>query len=181
MSPSRPVNVAALRGAMITTVFAFIWWLAGAGPIPNPFGAGIIIIGAVFALLVWYLARQRLTRAAGQRRDADRPGLGYWLVVAAEVILIVAAIVIANAIDRPHLIPGAVAVLVGLHFIPLGRMFHRPSYQVVALGMAVIGLATIVLILLGILTWDWWLVIPGIGSALVIWTDAVLAVLYPED
>ena len=68
VSPSRPVNVAALRGAMITTVFAFIWWLAGAGPIPNPFGAGIIIIGAVFALLVWHLARQRLTRATGQRR-----------------------------------------------------------------------------------------------------------------
>lgn len=182
VSLDRPVNVAALRGARIMTVFAFLWWGVGVASIRQPYVQVLSIAGLVFSIALAYRLGQHLQRRAmGLGWGLLRPGPIFWLFVAADVILLVVVIAGANAIGRLHLIPGAIAVLIGLVFIPLGRMFHRPSYQVVALGLSVIGLATIVLILLNILTWEWWLVVPGIGSALVIWTDAVLAVVFPED
>ena len=111
--------------------------------------------------------------------EANRAGSRYWLIVMAELILLVAAFVGLNAIDRPHGLPGVLAMLIGLNFIPLSRLYHRPTYRGVAGGMVAVGLITVVLVLLNSVTWNWWLIIPGIGSALIMWTDAALALLYP--
>jgi hypothetical protein len=64
---------------------------------------------------------------------AINPKLG--VVFAAELIAIALLVVLLNLLHRPTFILPAVAVIVGLHFIPLARLFNAPLFYSTGVAM----------------------------------------------
>jgi len=83
---------------------------------------------------------------SGQRRHARR---GYLLILVAEIV----AMNIAAWALYPHhmnyLVP-AIALVVGLHFFPLGALLRQPHLRIAALAMSAAALASIAALALGL-------------------------------
>ncbi|MGW1336169.1 hypothetical protein ACWD7B_18015 [Streptomyces rubiginosohelvolus] len=127
-------------GVGFLALFGFGWWLLatsafGGAARPIAVGAGCLVtVGLMLA------ARRLLPASAGGPFPADRRrrfnqinGL-QWLVI------IVIAVVCSRA-GVPVLIPPLVALVVGLHFLPLAAVFGQPRLRVPAALLVVAGLA----------------------------------------
>ena len=66
------------------------------------------------------------------------------------------------------MIPAVVCAGVGIHFIPLARLFHVPAYYVTAGALCLIAIATFA-IAPATSTAALWTLLPGIGAALVLY------------
>ena len=81
---------------------------------------------------------------------------------------------ILGATGHARVIPAIVCAGVGVHFIPLGRLFHVPAYYVTASALCLVAVATFV-IAPTTSTAALWTLLPGIGAATVLYaTCAVL-------
>jgi hypothetical protein len=74
----------------------------------------------------------------------------------------------AGAGGHAVVIPAVVSAGVGIHFIPLGRLFHVPVYYVTAAALCLIAVATFA-IAPATSTEALWTLLPGIGAALVLY------------
>lgn len=54
---------------------------------------------------------------------------------------IVLVIIVLNIVHRTGVIAPAIAIIVGLHFFPLARLFQRPSYYATGILGCAIGIA----------------------------------------
>ena len=68
--------------------------------------------------------------------DDARLRRGYWQVVAAEVIAIVAGNVALGLGGHPAYAPAWTLLVVGVHFLPLARMFRIPGLTAAGLVLA---------------------------------------------
>jgi hypothetical protein len=102
-------------------------------------------------------------RAISSRQVARRFG---W-ITGAEGAAILLAVVVLNAVSRPDYIPSVIALIVGLHFFPLAKLFGAPTYYVTGLLGSGIGVA-------GLLIPDPPLrnTIVGLSFGLLLWTTA---------
>ena len=123
--------------ALIIGVAATAWFGWGNAQPPAGWRAGLAagsVLGVAAAIMGgWYARRLRSTGSAMADRRVRR---GYRITVGAEVAVIVAGAVALEAIGRPADLPAWILLVVGVHFIPLGRLF-----RIGALGWA--GLALI--------------------------------------
>ena len=138
-------------GAVIMFLFGVIWFLAGlAGGrfFPVWMRAGLPVVGLVLAAWIVMLA----VRAARVARNAPPPtaeqeaigrtiGRRFGRINGIQGGAIFLAIVALNVVHRPDFIAPAIAVIVGLHFLPLAGLFQRPSYYVTGLLGCAIGVA----------------------------------------
>jgi hypothetical protein len=141
-------------GARILACFGAIWYafadLFASPTIPLALAwavPGVIVL----ALLMRAAARLRaLDRAAfasltwgepetNERRAVDRR---FVLVNLVEFVAIVLAIVAANVLHVPERIPGLVAILVGLHFLPLASLFRVSAYYFTGIAMCAGGVVS---------------------------------------
>ena len=107
-------------------------------------------------------------------RDGKRTGIAFGIVFAVEFILIATAAAILTKLDRPLLIPVVIALIVGLHFFPLARLFHVPVYSIT-------GMLCVVCALVSLLVTDEpvRLLLLGLAIAIVLWGSAgIVLVLY---
>jgi hypothetical protein len=142
-------NPAAVKGraigALIGGFFGSCWMLGAVyfGEITNP--ALLVALALLAAIsVVWPIARLvRVRRLAysingGHRwADVSKP---YWTIV---VIEWGACIVVSNWLSqmgRADLISQAVGLIVGIHFVPLAKIFRAPIYHWTAAAM-VLGVA----------------------------------------
>lgn len=121
--------------AVITATFGSIWlgWGLGVrGGMPAAIWVGYFCAAA--ALMVFAVAGARrgrkMMRALGgswsdfwqKRRKAFR------IVTVLEVVGCVIVVVLANVFRRPDWIALGISLVVGLHFLPLGKIFGAASY-----------------------------------------------------
>jgi len=124
-----------LIGQTVVCGFAAIWAWYGV----SPFSAAGWLIPVVIApslvipLLAWLRPRAEDAEAAAGS------GQSFFIVVALEGAATFLAVNLAANLGHPQLEMPAVALVVGLHFLPLARIFRRPAY--VATGLALCGLA----------------------------------------
>jgi hypothetical protein len=134
-----------LFGSMIGVVFGVVFFVANAGPFGTPGSIIVRVIGIVIglALLIRIVqARRRITVTP----DALGFGRGYWFVVLGEVVLLFAGVLVINRVlDHPEASVAWVAVVVGVHFIVLARVWRESLFTVLGVVMTVLGLAGIVL------------------------------------
>jgi len=90
------------------------------------------------------------------------------LVVAAEAAAIFAAVIILVRSDHADWIPATVCAAVGLHFVPLARLFRLPIYYATAAGLCLVAVTTMLLGAAGA-AGSLWQLLPGFGAALVLW------------
>ncbi|APS21066.1 hypothetical protein TK78_20650 [Streptomyces sp. Tue 6075] len=127
-------------GVGFLALFGLGWWLLATSALGG--AARLIAVGAGCLVTVGLMlaARRLLPASAGAPFPADRRrrfnqinGL-QWLVI------IVIAVVCSRA-GVPVLIPPLVALVVGLHFLPLAAVFGQPRLRVPAALLVAAGLA----------------------------------------
>lgn len=149
-------------GFFIGSGFALAFVLANAGP-PLPPSVGLALRGLAVAALVavlvlcGVLARRPapvVEGAEGGSEPAFRFGPFYGIVVLVEVVLIFGGIQVLRLLDAPWQANVAwIALVVGLHFLPLAWYWRMRQILVIALYSSATGAAGLVLVLVGIAEW----------------------------
>ena len=127
-------------GAIIVmSAFAAIWWMIGAAQSGRGslmmYAVGILISGLMVAL-DW----RRGGRSA-VREERKRRGRLIGTASAVEGASIFAAVIVLVNLGRRDLIAPAVAIIVGLHFLPLAHWLPAPIYYVTAALLVTVGMA----------------------------------------
>ncbi len=144
MDPSQHMRdlVGAGRGALIGAMFGAGWlgWGLGnakafnglTGPLFG-FTTVFLLACSVYAVRKGRRLREQYPAANGPERKTIRNR--FLLVVLVEAVATAFASILANRLHRPDLATDWCALIVGLHFLPLARIFHAPRYNVLALLM----------------------------------------------
>ena len=177
MNPvTRRANV--LRGARTTSVFGLIWWFAGFGTLPAPaVGIPLLILGIALTAAIQVFARRQLGELDRVQPPPPGQNAAYLRIVLTEFALIAAAVVLCNLLDLSDLIPSLVVIIVGLHFVPLARLYRQLRWNVLAAVMTAIGLVVLPLAYAGVLSGNAWLTVPAVGAGLALFADAAHAVV----
>jgi hypothetical protein len=165
-------------GAFVLTFFGAFWASEALTNWPQtpPWAYGVLGVPAValtlFAILRFINVAKLPEAVDGDQaaRGGKRTGIAFGVVVAAEFILIAAASVIFGKLGWPLLIPVAIALIVGLHFFPLARLFHVPVYSVTGLLCVVSSLASLLVADEAVR-----LLLLGLAIAIILWGSAGVA------
>lgn len=168
------VGPAGLRraGAVITGLFGLAWALAASGSLEAEAATAVRL--AALAITVLAVGVALLPPATGQDRVRRVPG--DWGRRCNQVGMVQAAAILVAAValgrvDRPTLIPAAVCLVVGLHFLPLARLFDQPQFRWTGAGMCLVAGVAGSLHLSGRSTVAG--VVAGGGAAVVLWTTSL--------
>lgn len=129
-------------GALVLTIGGLVWWIAGATQLATyPL---VIALGLIAAIpLLWY---GRKLPDDGERELFHRNVRRYNLLNLGQLAAIVAVVLVCGPlVGVPWLIPGLIAIVMGIHFLPLGRWFAQPSYARMGLAVIVIGIVGLML------------------------------------
>jgi hypothetical protein len=121
------------RGALIRSFFgsASMYWAVVLSGHPTPLWFSIVTVLTV-GLIAWAILRVRATRnlpSSAAELDHWRAFRKfYWLDVGLEYGLISVAVLILARFGRFDLVPQALGVIVGLHYLPLGKILRAQQY-----------------------------------------------------
>jgi hypothetical protein len=158
----------AMRGGIwVLNIMAAIWGVAGVLIDHRPAWLAIFPILISLALLAW---SSRQPVGTGNPVEGDHVGRIVGIATGIEgVAIFVVANVLLN-LHQPTLIMPAIAIIVGLHFIPLARWIPVPLYYRTGIALVVVGLAAT------LVPSDERAITTGMASALVLWLSGVLLV-----
>ncbi len=155
------------NGVTICAFFGFGWFIGGAGVLGDgpAYWIGLAAAAAVSIALVAAVPKV----ASGRARPRELPkdwAKRYGIWIGFEVVLIALAVLVLRALDLADFLPGAIAVIVGVHFIPLAPAFDEPMYRwtgyaVIAAGAAGVAAGTGGVVLAG--------AVAGFGCAAALW------------
>ncbi|MEO3873613.1 hypothetical protein ABGB18_32785 [Nonomuraea sp. B12E4] len=168
-----------MTGLLIGALFGAIFVIANAHDPLNP--ATVTIARAVAALaLCGVVVLGRRGRAAGQARPAAERGRrnmfgrGYWVVVAAEAVLLFGGIALLRAWGQADEANVAwIAVIVGVHFIVLAPVWRQPSIAVPGVILALLGVAGLVMAQTSAVAWT--PVVAGVLSGVTLLVSCIAA------
>ncbi|MGW0991646.1 DUF7010 family protein [Streptomyces sp. NPDC002486] len=96
---------------------------------------------------------------------------GVGIVNTVELVAVFAVIAASNAADRPEVVPAGIALVVGLHFFPLARLYDQWQYRWTASLLTAVAVAGFVLVAAGFAD-ETVRVVVGVGSAAVLWASS---------
>lgn len=136
--------------AIITTTFGFMWLGWGFGVLrglPVVIWMGYFSVAAAlmaFAVTAVRRGRRMMKAQGGSRSDFwQKRRQAFGIVTVLEVVGCVIVVVLANVFRRPDWIAIGISFVVGLHFLPLGRIFESASYYWVGAVIVVWDILTI--------------------------------------
>jgi Family of unknown function (DUF7010) len=185
-------SVSALRAAIkgrtsavyFLAFFGAAWWAWGLAGIQGIFPGETAAFFIVLALAPIILlsggillsrAADRLPRDTAPARK--RPGRAFGLVFGLEIVIIALSIFLLNVLHHPEFRLPFVAIVVGVHFLPLARIFNVRLYYVVGvllvLASVAVMLAVPVSTMIGIRSaWD---ALVGSICAVILWLTGIYA------
>jgi hypothetical protein len=127
---------------MVVTFFGTIWWLLALRFSKfTTLRVMAILVGVVILVLAAVYCGHRPSDATGSRGDPEPDWRSFTIVVAVEWIAIIVAVVVPRLLKRRDLIISLIALIVGLHFLPLVGVFSMREFYLPAAGMTVAALA----------------------------------------
>src|SRR5262245_37843045 len=130
----------AANAVIIEAFFALAWFSWGQERPPG-WESIVLTVGAILAVLVMVGGVVMARRARHEPSPLAAPGAGrrYGIIVGTEFASIGAGAAILGATGQAEFIAAWVCLVVGVHFVPLDRVF--PGIGLVALGAAVVCVA----------------------------------------
>lgn len=137
-------------------VFTTAWCANTLSTWPGVLGTAVFTAG-VLASAWFVITAVRLARVRGrastamtpeEQRSQKRAGAAFGWVFTAEAVVIVVAAGVLGRLGRPDLVLPAVALVVGLHFYPMARIFRRRIDTWLATALSAVGLAGLGVLLL---------------------------------
>ena len=136
-NPAAMAGVVFGRGiaAIITTGFGFMWLGWGLSVFPAlPPAIWVVDVTVAVVLMAFAVTAVRRGRKMMKARGAPRDDFwqtrrkAFGIVTLLEVLGCIIVVVLANLYQRPDWIAVGISLVVGLHFLPLGRIFGVASY-----------------------------------------------------
>lgn len=183
-------------GVAVCAVMGLVWAASALGGLRSLVAVPLLLAG-VATMAVLLAGSRRLRQAAGKQAaspsgpaDLGPADLGpidlrkvrrrFTLVVVGELAAIAVAINVLTRSGHPLWIPAVICAVVGLHFVPLARLFEVEVYDATAAAMCVVATATMILGAIGAPE-SVWRLLPGFGAAAALWaTGARLLVTTPR-
>lgn len=146
-------------GALIAGSFGLVFVWVNSGLLADGVALALRVAGAVafvavvVAAQLTYRAMARAGREGLAVPGPDRPPFrgAFWVVTAVEAVAIIVGVrVISQVFDAPEAGVAWVALVVGVHFVPLARLFRHASFMALAVVMSALGLAGLVMAVLGV-------------------------------
>lgn len=144
--PAMSITSSRAIGAMFLSSFGTLWLIAATFQYFDGANAAAIavclLLGALlFSFSLWKYRRGRAEPPAGSDADAARIKKGFSRVNTVQWVTIVAAIILLNVAGMPQWIEPAILLIVGLHFLPLARLFHNPPHYATGTLLVMIAVA----------------------------------------
>ncbi|MFG2921760.1 hypothetical protein ACGFYA_09575 [Streptomyces sp. NPDC048305] len=161
------------RGTVVLSVFALVWAFAGASGLASG-GAALAVEAAAAVVTVTAIVLAYRKGAAPSPRMVDLPSgwaRSVGIVNAVELVAVFAVIAASNASGRPGFIPPAIALVVGLHFIPLARLYDQWQYRWTAALLSAVAAVGLVLLAAGVSD-EGVRAAVGLASAVTLWASA---------
>jgi hypothetical protein len=168
-------------GIFFLTFFGGAWALWGTSFLQGALHIGVyIIIGLVtlafFGIGVMVMRYARSLPSVEAPEDVAtgrRIGIWFGVVFGAEAVLIALASILLSRFGADRFIAPVVALIVGIHFLPLARLFNVRPYYLVGALLCLLALIAIVALLLGLQiagpsSYNWTYFV-SIGTALILW------------
>jgi hypothetical protein len=134
-----------MTGGLIAVIFGLIFIEANDGQLQHTWQTPVRVAGAlVAAVLIGALSRARRIQSRTEPAQAGRPGFGrgYWVIVAAEVVALVAGLVVIEYVIKADTLTVAwIAFVVGVHFFGLGVVWKAAVFHVIGVALALLGVA----------------------------------------
>jgi hypothetical protein len=171
--------VGAGRGALVLAISGSGWLSWGlvesqgftgvVGPVFGCIGL-LLVCASIYTVRKGRLLRKLYPPIASATRRAIRRS--FLLVFAIEIVAIVLVVALANRLHRYDLAAAWCAIVVGLHFLPLAKIFRAP----------ILGALGVLILLWSILCWavfrrNIFLVPVAAGTGILLWAACVFAVL----
>jgi hypothetical protein len=135
------------RGALICALGGSAWMFWAAVFASTARTVSLALVTLMMMLIGgWAVSRVRAARryvdsAADRERWASIAPL-FWIDTAAEWVLGAGAVVTLAHFGRYSLIPQFLGVIIGLHFLPLAKLFRAPRYYIMGTTMILCVLAS---------------------------------------
>jgi hypothetical protein len=189
---SRPMIKGLASAGLMMAFFGAAWWGWGVGGLQGLFEGETIAFFTILGLATIILmvgsilllrAENRLPKNSittrdipGQSRDVP-DGKAYGLIFGLEIVFIVICSILLSVFNHPEFRLPFVCIIVGIHFLPLGKLFNIRMYYVVGallvLASVMVMLAVPVSAMLGNLhAWD---VLVGSICAVILWSTGLYA------
>ncbi|MFD3687113.1 hypothetical protein ACFWTE_20115 [Nocardiopsis sp. NPDC058631] len=145
-------------GFLVGAGFGLAFVLANSGPPLAPTVALVLRVLAVAALVAVIALVVAIGRKPAAEPDPDAPrmrfGVFFGVVLVIEAVALFGGIQVLRMLDAPMQANVAwIALVVGLHFLPLARHWRSRSFVFVAAYMSVLGLAGLVMAFAGYPEW----------------------------
>ncbi|MFG2516251.1 DUF7010 family protein [Streptomyces sp. NPDC048584] len=163
------------RGTLVLSVFALVWAFAaasGTGSATDLVPVSIEAAALAVTAATIYLGHRK--DAAPSPRTVSLPAnwaRGVGVVNTVELVAVFAVIAASNAAGRPEFIPAGIALVVGLHFFPLARLYDQWQYRWTAALLTAVAVVGVVLVVAGLSDENVRLVV-GLACAAVLWVSA---------
>jgi len=164
-------------GVIVGAVMGLTWTGSALGGLDSVAVAPVLIAAvAIFAALMTGALRLRRAAVAASAPTPSEAGpegvrRRFMLVTVGEGAAIAAAVGILGRSGRSEWMPAVICAVVGLHFIPLARLFDVPLYYATAVALWLVGATTMILGATGAAAL--WQPLPGLGAAVALWATSL--------
>ncbi|MGI8777357.1 MAG: hypothetical protein ACR2LJ_08215 [Acidimicrobiales bacterium] len=164
-------------GVIVGAVMGVVWAGSTLGALDLAVTVPVLVAGAAVCAALMAGAR-RMRRAAAALPatlsaavDLGRVRSRFGLVVAGEFAAIAVAVNVLGRSGHPRWIPAVICAVVGLHFVPLARLFKVRVYDATAVALCGVAAATMIMGVAGAPV-ALWRLLPGFGAALALWATS---------
>jgi hypothetical protein len=161
-------------GVSILAFFAVGWTGWGSSDLISGGPQTVLMLVAAVLSVALATAAWRLYRRSVDAPEGGGPGMGgrFGIIVGVEWLGLGIVSAVLGATGHAHTIPAVICLGVGLHFLPLARLFHVPVYYVAGILLCAAAVATLIVTPLSSVD-VLWTALPGFSAALVLYATCV--------
>ena len=168
-------------GVFFMAFFGTLWAYTGVMGL-HGWGVPLLLVAVVIIGIALFFGGVLLIRASRElknqvsKADLKRgKSRRFWfnIIFAAEGLAIVITITVCNATRHSELIPLIIAIIVGIHFLPLAHLFQVRLYYFTGTLLCLLAIITLLFVpekvTLGEYQINAFMSVVGLGSALILW------------
>lgn len=168
-------------GVFFMAFFGTLWAYTGVMGLQGR-GVTLVLVVAVIIDIALFIGGVSLIRASRElTNQVSKAQLRRWtstrfwfnIIFATEGLVIVITIAVCNATRHPELIPLIIAIIVGVHFLPLAHLFQVKLYYFTGTLLCLLAIITWLFLpeklTLGEYQINAFMSVVGFGSALILW------------
>ena len=181
----RPAVLGIASGIFFMAFFGAYWGFTSAVFMNSPFqfiaflviGLVTLVFFGIGGILLKFALSLPKTLSQEDAAESKRIWVWFGIIFGIEFLLIAISSILLSTFQVDVFIAPATALIVGIHFFPLSRLFRVPVFSITGWLLSVLALVALIALLLGLpiagsSPYNWSLFV-GMGTTLILWMTAV--------